>query len=171
MNERRFQSADKRFGVRIAHVQTAKMVKNCRLAGQHETGGIVVGRYAPNHDFAIVTVASDAPGDSQAGRTWFSRGVQGLQNWLNDLWKSDSYYLGEWHFHPFASAMPSKVDVIGMKSIASSKSCHCPEPILLILGGDPNREWHLKVFVYLRGEGLRELPELGLSESENHNGA
>ena len=160
MADRRFRSIDKRFGVLIPEAELAKAVIQCVKAGLNETGGILVGRYTSAHDFAVVTSASDAPQDSRAGGTWFSRGVAGLQRWLNGLWKSKAFYLGEWHFHPFALASPSGDDLSEMRSIATTESYHCPEPVLMIVGGDPKREWHLKVFVYLAGEGLRELPEV-----------
>jgi hypothetical protein len=47
-----------------------------------------------------------------------------------------------------------------MKSIASTESYHCPEPILMIVGGDPKRDWHVRAFVYVAGDGLQELPEV-----------
>ncbi|HMP03958.1 MAG TPA: Mov34/MPN/PAD-1 family protein [Gemmatales bacterium] len=160
MADRHFRSPDKRFGVQISEGELAKAVKQCVKAGRNETGGILVGRYTAAHDCAVVTSASDAPQDSRAGGTWFSRGVAGLQRWLNGLWKSKAFYLGEWHFHPFALASPSGDDLAEMRSISTTESYHCPEPILMIVGGDPKMEWHVKVFVYLPDEGLRELPEV-----------
>ena len=160
MADKQFRSPDKRIGVQITDAEMSRIIKQCGQAGRKETGGILVGRYTPNHDFAVVTAASNAPKDSRAGGTWFSRGVDGLQHWLNGLWKSKSYYLGEWHFHPFALATPSGDDVAEMKLIANTESSHCPEPILMIVGGNPNTDRHVKVFVYVVGEGLSELPEM-----------
>jgi integrative and conjugative element protein (TIGR02256 family) len=160
MADRQFRSPDKRFGVLVSESELAKAVKLCVKAGRKETGGILVGRYTATHDCAVVTSVSDAPRDSRAGGTWFSRGVAGLQRWLNGLWKSKTYYLGEWHFHPFALASPSGDDRDEMKSIANTKSYHCPEPLLMIVGGDPKKDWRVTVFVYVAGEGLRELHEV-----------
>ena len=160
MADRQFRSSDKRFSVLISQVELTKAVKQCGKAGQNETGGILVGRYTAAHDSAVVTSVSDAPRDSRAGGTWFSRGVAGLQNWLNGLWKSETYYLGEWHFHPFALASPSGDDLAEMRSIANTESYHCPEPILLIVGGDPKENWHVKLFIYVARDGLLELPEV-----------
>ncbi|MCE9562602.1 MAG: Mov34/MPN/PAD-1 family protein [Planctomycetes bacterium] len=160
MVDRHFRSPDKRFGVQISEAELAKVVKQCFKAGRKETGGILVGRYTAAHDCAVVTSASDAPQDSHAGGTWFSRGVAGLQRWLNGLWKSETFYLGEWHFHPFALASPSVDDLAEMRSISTTESYHCPEPLLMIVGGDPKKDWHIKVFVFLAYEGLRELPEV-----------
>ena len=169
MADRHFRSPDKRFDVQISQAELAKAVKQCGKAGRKETGGILVGRYTAAHDCAIVTSVSDAPRDSCAGGTWFRRGVAGLQRWLNGLWKSKIYYLGEWHFHPFALASPSGDDLAEMRSITNTESYHCPEPILIIVGGDPKKVWHVKVFVYVAAEGLRELPEVKDEGSASHN--
>jgi hypothetical protein len=75
------------------------------------------------------------------------------------------HYLGEWHFHPFAAPSPSSIDYSQMAEIAVSRSWRCPEPVLLIIGGDPRGEWcpyglvttrqkeriHLKVSNGIRG--------------------
>lgn len=160
MSNKQFRSSDKRFGVQISETEMTKAVKQCAKARRNETGGILVGKYTKSLDFAVVTSVSDAPGDSQAGGTWFRRGIAGLQSWLNGLWKSKAYYLGEWHFHPFAAALPSGDDLEEMKSIANTESYHCPEPILMIIGGDPKKAWHVRVFVYVQTSGLLELPEV-----------
>ena len=60
-------------------------------------------------------------------------------------------------------------DVSGLPSIASTESYHCPEPILMIVGGDPNKDWHVAVFVYVDGVGLRELPEVMCEGSASDN--
>jgi integrative and conjugative element protein (TIGR02256 family) len=157
MADRHFRSPDKRLGVQISESELAKAIKQCVRTDRKETGGILVGRYTTTHDCALVTSVSDAPRDSRAGGTWFSRGVAGLQRWLDGLWKSKSYYLGEWHYHPFAMATPSEDDLAEMKSIANTESYHCPEPILIIVGGDPKKDWHVRVFVYVAQNGLQEL--------------
>ena len=170
MVDRHFRSPDKRFGVQISEAELAKAVEQCVKAGWKETGGILVGRYTAAHDCAVVTSASGAPRDSHAGGTWFSRGVTGLQRWLNGLWKSETFYLGEWHFHPFALASPSVDDLAEMRSISTTESYHCPEPLLMIVGGDPKKDWHIKVFVFLADEGLRELPEVKAGGSAPNDG-
>ena len=159
MPPRYFTSSDRRFGVRINEAELAKIVHQCSHAALNETGGILVGCYSPSLDLAIVSSVSNAPKDSLAGGTWFKRGIAGLQSWLDQLWQSKSYYLGEWHFHPFAPATPSQCDSEEMSRIARTTSYDCPEPILLIIGGDPSAKWHVKVFVCIKGKGLYELRE------------
>jgi integrative and conjugative element protein (TIGR02256 family) len=159
MPDRVFSSSDGRFGVRIGQRHLRRLLACCTTALPNETGGILVGHYTPAYDCGLVTSVSGPPGDSAAGRTWFQRGVQGLQGWLEKLWPKKDYYLGEWHFHPHAAAEPSETDISQLAAIAASAEYHCPEPLLLILGGDPRAAWHLRAFVVPRGHALIELPE------------
>ena len=84
--ERKYWSADRKFGLRIGDAEVQKLVRFCNRAGDIETGGVLVGFYTENHDCAIVTDLCGPPSDSRSGRTWFWRGIQGLQAWLGQLW-------------------------------------------------------------------------------------
>jgi len=134
------------------------MVSLCRKAKRAETGGIVAGRYNGQLDWAIVTEVTGPPTDSRSGRNWFQRGVRGLQQLIERLWQRDrSCYLGEWHYHPYAPPTPSGPDTSQMRKIADLASYECPEPILLILGGDPDKELETRAFVFCRGSEYVEL--------------
>ena len=88
------------------------MLELCSHATPDETGGVLVGTYTSEHDCALVLEVSAAPADSQMGRSWFSCGTRGLSVWLRQLWHGKrEYYLGEWHFHPYARVEPSPTDV------------------------------------------------------------
>ncbi|MCC6678238.1 MAG: Mov34/MPN/PAD-1 family protein [Phycisphaerales bacterium] len=137
------------FAVRLTGRALAQLVSTCIIAGRDETGGVLIGRYSPDHRTAIIEIATGPGGDSRAGRAWLIRGVKGLQRLLNSLWSSGGgYYLGEWHFHPGAAPTPSHQDVSQMKVIASSPRYHCPEPVLVILGGEPGGDYLLHVEVF-----------------------
>ena len=157
MPNREYWSSDKRFGLKLPETELARMVGLCKRAKAKETGGILVGSYSEKHDCALVKTASKAPRDSQAGPTWFRRGVSGLQRWLKSLWKSKTFYLGEWHFHPSAAPNPSGTDISEMSEVARNESNKCPEPVLIIIGGDPAGDWCLRAFVFLRGQPYVEL--------------
>jgi len=141
---------DGRYGLRIPSKIIHKMLDLCRKSIDIETGGILVGYYNRSHNCAIVTDCSNAPKDSRREKRFFYRGVYGLQRWLSSLWKLGQrrYYLGEWHFHPFASANPSGIDLNQMREDAKDKSYNCPEPIMVLVGGDPNTECSLRAFIY-----------------------
>lgn len=138
-----------------------RILQLCRETGNVETGGILVGHYTKRHDWAIVTDLSGPPIDSNRRSTSFHRGVKGLQTWLHQLWESKRiYYLGEWHYHPFASPEASSVDRNQLKEHSETVSLRCPEPIMLIFGGNPDDAWQIKAYVQPKGKDLCDMNEL-----------
>ena len=129
------------------------------LAGQIETGGIIIGKYNEGLDVATITLISGPPPDSKAGRTWFMRGTKGLKKLMDKCFKNaGTFYLGEWHFHPFASPTPSGQDIRQMKEISADLKYNCPEPIMMILGGKPLEATNiLKAFVFSRKAKYQKL--------------
>lgn len=160
MKARRFSSDDGRFVVLLPESVWRDVIAGCLRAGSKETGGILVGRYTSDRVAAIITAASGPPTDSNAGRWWFSRGVKGLQKWLDSLWRDPdpTYYLGEWHLHPGAAPDPSATDLRQMAEIAAEPKRACPEPILMIVGGVAPA-WEVRVFVTRRGADAVALTE------------
>jgi len=157
---------DLRFGVLLPRERLAEILHFCRQIGNRETGGILIGRYTDSLDLAIVHQVTGPPRDSTAGRTWFRRGMAGLQSLLLDRWrKARDYYLGEWHLHPGSPPNPSSDDAAQMKKISSAPEYQCPEPILLIVGGDPQGEWTISVHVYPRGEPPQGMTEIRPTKS------
>lgn len=152
-NNMRYSSTDGRFGLNIEEKEFSKILKDCEQSDGHETGGILVGQYTKNHDCALTTVVTTAPNDSNKKRTTFFRGFEGLSAILGDLWKKKKeYYLGEWHFHPFAAPTPSGTDIDQMHEIAQTASYKCPEPVMLIIGGDPSAAYTVRAFVFPAGQ-------------------
>jgi len=147
-----FWSKDDLFGLKLPEVRIKELLRLCGRSSPHETGGILLGRYSNALDSALVMSITKAPADSQSGRTWFVRGVRGLQSKINTMWRrKQGYYLGEWHFHPFGEPSPSDTDSSQMREIARSPQYQCPEPVLLIIGGDPPKYWTARAFIFLRG--------------------
>jgi integrative and conjugative element protein (TIGR02256 family) len=146
-----FRDKDGHFTVSISSAQVAYLLKQCIDSGKFETGGILIGVYDEKLSTAIVARVIGAPTDSRRGRNWFHRGVSGLQNLILMLWSREKhYYLGEWHYHPGGSPEASNVDIRQMKYISSSKGYQCPEPILLIIGGNPKSTWSIQVTLFTR---------------------
>ncbi len=149
-----FRDKEGKFAVSIDSTQVARLLKQCIDAGEYETGGILMGVYNEKLDTATVTRIVDAPIDSRRGRNWFHRGISGLQVLILALWSRERhYYLGEWHYHPNGSPEASAIDIRQMKDIASSRGYQCPEPILLIIGGNPTDVWSVQVIVFKRYGG------------------
>jgi len=94
-----------------------------------------------------VTEATPPPRDSEYEPATFFRGIAGLTKLLERRWRSRSFYVGEWHFHPFASARPSPRDLAQMRAFAADPRYRCSRPILIVLGGDPESDWTMEVRV------------------------
>jgi len=143
------RTADTRFTIVIQRPQVRELLARCVSAGRNETGGILAGSYSEDRECATVTAVGAAPDDSESGGTWFRRGVRGVAQWLSALWSgaTRTYYVGEWHFHPFAGATASAEDMRQLRDIARDRRYRCPEPILLIIGGDPKADWHVAAYV------------------------
>ena len=150
-----FFSDDRRFGLNILNPPLRKILCLCQKANKHETGGILLGAYSVDLSCATVTQVFGAPDDSEAGNSWFHRGVKGMRSLLEKLWKTNhEYYLGEWHYHPFSEPEPSHTDLNELRRIAKTSSYSCPEPLMLIIGGDPNGKWCARAFVFPNGQKL-----------------
>lgn len=150
----RHSSEGGRYSVEITPAAMRAMLAACRRSGRKETGGILIGKYTEDNRVAVVISASCPASDTRAGRTWLVRGVVGLHTWLDRLWKFDEgYYLGEWHYHPFSDPKPSWQDVKQMRRIASDAAYQCAEPVLVIVGGDPNGVWSTHIEVNSRDGG------------------
>lgn len=146
-----FISDNHQFGVKIEQKEVLHILQLCKLANGKEVGGIIVGRYDRDHRYALVKAISEAPSDSIKTRRWFQRGIQGLQRLLDQYWYGQQYfYLGEWHFHPNHSAQASSPDIEQMRVISASTNYNCPEPILLICGGEPCNVWEINAYVFPR---------------------
>jgi integrative and conjugative element protein (TIGR02256 family) len=151
-------STDGRFGLHLTAFDVERVRKLCAAAGARETGGVLFGRYTDDRVWAEVSEVTCAPADSRSGRTWFERGTHRLQGRVLRLWhEKRHYYLGEWHFHPGAAPDPSGTDQRQMRIIAESATYECPEPVLLILGGNPDTVWRFRCFVYPRTGGRVEM--------------
>lgn len=161
MDDLEWWTGDRRFGLRLPEGVLKHVLDECERSNDLETGGIVVGYYSPDLHCAVVTDISGAPCDSRRTRSSFFRGLKGLQRWVDRLWKRKHrhYYLGEWHFHPSGSPSPSATDSKQIAEIAASEMYHCPEPLLLIIGGNPATGFRGAAYVYIEEE--KSLQEIG----------
>lgn len=152
------QSGKLRLQLRKRSVE--QIIKLCQEANNLETGGILIGNYTEDQITAQVTEVTKPSTDSKSNLTTFVRGVEGLQKLLNFRWKQHRYYIGEWHYHPFASPNPSTIDLNQFAEFARDKKMHCPEPVLLIFGGNPFKEVTFTAqIVYANGEQAPLFPK------------
>lgn len=141
-----FYNSDTNLKIVVPLEQLSLLHKLCEESNPYETGGIIIGRYSDDGSVAFVSEMTNSPNDSIKKMTSFKRGIHGLQKKLDMLWDKSYYYLGEWHYHPNSSPTPSRSDIEQMLSLSHDKKLNCPEPILIILGGNKDN-WLLNVIV------------------------
>jgi len=150
-------SADSSVTVRIPTDRLAAVKDLCAEAGEIETGGILAGTYFSGSE-ALVVRATDPPSDSTHGPTTFHRGTDQVNEWLQAAnERLGIQYLGEWHYHPSAPPEASDDDHDEMVSIATNESYHCPDPILVVVGGTPPDDLSVNVYGFHREGDLEEL--------------
>jgi Prokaryotic homologs of the JAB domain len=163
------RSADGRFGLVLSRYNLARLMVRCSRSWPHEKGGILVGHYTASLDTAVVTRLPATPLDSRSGSSSFLRGKRGLRQLLVQLWDRPPpyrrYYLGEWHYHPDQAPLPSGPDEAQMRQIAAASSYHCPEPLLLIVGGSSGVGWVLGAYVYPAGLSFVPLLPIPVGET------
>lgn len=155
-----FSNAAAPYTVTLCSLSLQQIVAECINAGLNETGGILIGHYSEDGSTAIVFEATARPADSLANRTTFQRGSKGLRSLLQNRWKAGKYYVGEWHFHPRGLPEPSSDDFESMKNIAANLNYQCPEPVMIILGGNPAGTYSLSASVFPFGDSPVRLREM-----------
>jgi len=143
-----FSSPDAPYTVTFEAAALSKMVSDCVRAGTHETGGILIGKYRSDGRVALISEITSHPKDSISSSVTFQRGTIGLRELLAARWDEGFHYVGEWHYHPGGSPEPSGPDMHTMRAIATNSKYSCREPILIILGGHPPREFKLSATVF-----------------------
>ena len=158
MTPQRYRSPDGRFQACLDTNIVRELLVHCRKARGHETGGLLAGTYDDDCRAAIVSRISGPARGSTHGRWSFYRAVGHLQRWLDRLWvRRQGYYLGEWHFHPGGSAEPSSTDKQQMWAIARDEAYACPQPVLVIVGGDPDHEFQTTATVFMQDGNFTRL--------------
>jgi len=171
VNDCEWRSRDSAFGLRMRETVLKRILGFCRRASGLETGGVLIGYYNPKHDSAIITGATDAPRDSVHFRASFHRGIFGLQSLLKRLWtRRREFYIGEWHYHPFGDACASGTDLNQMDRIARDESYACPEPVMLVIGGDPDGKWFAQAYVSEKGKAIQRLHSVSRSSCRGRCG-
>lgn len=155
---RYYESFNGVYGVKLPEQELRHIHDLCKNSYPYETGGILIGRYSEDLKWAEIITITAAPAESKRTRYSFIRNTQGIITKLKSAWKRQQYYLGEWHYHPNASPKPSGLDIKTMLNLSKSEELHCPEPILLIVGGSPSN-WRQYTGVYAKDQEI-ELYEM-----------
>lgn len=133
----------------------------------NETGGVILGYIDQKLRHIYVVDVLNAPPDSEADRTGFIRGVEGLIAVLDEVTRRTDKivgYIGEWHSHPeFTSAYPSRLDRVLVKQLAEKLELD-GQPALMIIVGSTG-----ELSVSLKEAGSHEAA-CGLSFREREGG-
>ena len=149
MSKFTYVSDNREFTIEIDSILLEECFLECNKSSNYETGGILIGNYSDDMRTAVIRSVSKAPIDSKRGKASFKRGIKGLIDVLNKAWaESGDYYLGEWHYHPNNSSKPSRTDVQQMNELSRNRRLKCPEPILLIIGGNNIVGWNISLHVF-----------------------
>lgn len=128
-------------------LELIKIAERHLRKNQTETGGIIVGYYSDNLLEVYITNFYNPPKDSKLGVASFVRGVNGLEKLLQNEWKHGKYYLGDWHLHPYNNPIASCQDLKQLTLNSKDNDLHCPEPIMVIIGGIDNKE--INVYIHM----------------------
>lgn len=162
-----FLAEDNSIAVDLDDRALAAMLALCAKSGRLETGGVLIGRYSEFGDRVLVIKATGPTRDSRRFPFAFIRGIVGLTSRLRDEWKDGLYYVGEWHFHPFASPRPSGTDSKQIKAFARTSDLRCPHPTLLVLGGNPAGRWTMAAAVVSGGKLVPLLEKIPLEMNQD----
>lgn len=153
-----FYNSDTNLQIELSNEQLDLLHKLCEESNPYETGGIIIGKYSDDGLTAHISEISNSPVDSVKKKALFKRGIKGLQKRLDTLWKDGYYYLGEWHYHPNSLPNPSGSDIKQMISLSQNNKLNCPEPILVIIGG--NKENWLQTVIVIAKETIISFDEV-----------
>lgn len=152
----RWSSHCGRYRIAIRKRCVRQMLEMARRQQPEEIGSSLYGGYSTDGARAIVHGPTPVPSDSRSSRSTFLRGVDGLCDFFRNLFQQSGgrrHYVGEWHSHPNGPTSASSLDWSRQRELSGDTAMHCPESILLIVGGDLREYPQLAVFVYSRRNG------------------
>lgn len=145
-----FQDENQLYTVSLSREAYEQMICYSDKANPYETGGVLIGNYSTNQTTANILQITPPPRYSTHQKYSFHRSSTGLKKNLDSMWNQGQYYLGEWHYHPNTSAVPSYTDLKQMFALSNNNNLKCPEPILIIIGGS-SKGWKISASVFSNG--------------------
>ncbi len=108
-----------------------------------ETGGLLLGYWANDTEAVLTEVIGPGP-DARHWPTGFAPDAAYQEARLADEYERSGRrieYLGDWHTHPGAAAVPSRNDKGTLRRIARDPEARCARPFMLIMG--ERERWQL----------------------------
>lgn len=149
-----FKDKSQTYNIYLGKEIYKQMIGYCNESNPYETGGVLIGNYSHNQMIAEILQITPAPKNSQHLKYNFRRSSSGLKELLDSVWNQGLYYLGEWHYHPNTSAVPSSTDLKQMFILSKNNALKCPEPILIIIGGNKSN-WQISASVFFNNSYVR----------------
>lgn len=115
----------------------------------NEFGGFLMGYYSS--DFKTLTITDTIlPKEYQGTPCLFQRSVNGTDALFDEYYNKEpkQYYVGEWHTHPNGSTCYSQTDLRAMINIATCKTVHITNPVLLILSVNKLKMKSFQFYLY-----------------------
>jgi proteasome lid subunit RPN8/RPN11 len=152
------RSSDNSLWIRIDRVSLEEAYQLCKKSGNLETGGVLIGRYSTNKTTCTVDKFLGPTEDSLQKAYTFESGIKGLKDIFSTFWKKKKYFIGDWHFHPGSSPVPSNQDYAQLREIACNTEFRCKCPVMIIIGERDNN-YLLSCTVSIHGEEFIEFHE------------
>lgn len=133
----------------ISQAALDAMVTEARRVSPLETGGVLVGYWAPAPEAVVITGCVGPSPKATHSKQRFIPDADSHDGAIARLYCESGglrTYLGDWHSHPEGGFDLSRRDRFTLKRIAESPGSRAPVPLMVILAG--KRTWKLAVWRY-----------------------
>jgi integrative and conjugative element protein (TIGR02256 family) len=121
----------------------------------NETGGILVGYWTETADVAVTNIVGPGPRARHAHHSFVPDHRYQREELAKEYERSGRVYtyLGDWHSHPDGLCSLSCRDRLTLARIGMTPAARVPEPVMLIVAGDPER-WEVRAWRLSRSRRL-----------------
>lgn len=134
----------------ISREHALEIVKLAAQEAPRETGGVLMGYWTSDGSDVVIThVVGPGAGALHTPTRFVPDQDAHLRQIAAIYFQSDrvSTYLGDWHSHPGGRGLLSASDRRTLRRIASTPTARIECPLMGIVAGDEEEEWHLTVWV------------------------
>jgi len=112
-----------------------------------ENGGVLMGYFTPSKNEAVVTKPVGPGPEAEHSSHGFCPDNRFHTEEIEETFRKDRriIYIGDWHSHPNGNPNLSPRDKKTLKNISSYPASRLPNPVMLILYGDPDN-WNYAAY-------------------------
>lgn len=125
--------------VRLSEPIIAAIVVEANNWYPKETGGVLMGYWANDHEVVISGIVGPGPNALHTYNSFIPDDTYHISE-IARLYtesKGEQTYLGDWHTHPNAEAYLSERDRKTLRKIADYKPARLKRPLMLVFGTEP----------------------------------